>query len=250
MCFKRPAGGNWRLWKGNTMPTRTVQLLALFLLLTAAVGTAPALVAAQDQTDYSGLDGRGIRFERLEGGDTYGGDNKTLEEYVFFFDRTAYLPEFPYPEVMVVQVESGSFALRVGNEDLVIADPGGRDIHILESTGDPIMVSDPGQAGDVVRNRDGTPCTDLCALPPETMVVIETGGTVFLPGGVTCFWCNVSFHEAQLLVFPSVPDGQQFSWTQLGQMGEAGTPEVAGTPASAVRHFRGATFSGAGVGCR
>ncbi len=96
---------------------------------------------------------------------------------------------------------------------------------------------------DVVRGRDGEPCTDLCALPPEETVLIEKGATVYLPGPLTCFWCNVSAGEAELLVFPAVPNGEAFSWTLLGGINAGVTPDSA-------RLYHGATWSRAGVGCR
>ncbi len=171
------------------MPTKWTRPLALVVVLTASLSMAPWLIAAEGKSSQladtsqatpspaaeegaspttsvpASEPGEGLRYVHQEGATTIGGGSKKLEAYSFIFGDTAYIPENVYPEAMVVQVRSGSFALRVGKEDLVIADPAGQTIPILEPTGDPVLVSDPNQTKGVVTRLDGDECTDLCALP-------------------------------------------------------------------------------------
>jgi hypothetical protein len=186
------------------LPLTIVVLVAAF-----AVSLAPTLMNAQEDMEGGG---EGISFKPLEESQTEGGGKKTLQSYLFTFESDAALPEYPYPEVMVVKVASGRFAIRVGNEDLVIVDPQGKPIWITTVTEENLV---SGEENDVVRNGDGSECTTLCALPPDVTVLIEQDMTVYLPGDTTCFFCNMTDDDAELLVYPAVPRGEAFSWTQL-----------------------------------
>jgi len=260
------------------MPIRRTRPLALVLVLTAVLSMAPWLIAAEGksaQLANTGLAssspaaeqgasratssptselGAGLRYVPQEGAGTDGGGAQRLEVYSFVFDATAYIPERRNPEAMVVQVESGSFSICVGDEDLVIVDPGVQasleGIPILrESTVDKPscdLFLPPDQSGDVVKDLDGNPCTELCALRPGETVLVEEGATVFLPRATTCFWCNVTAGEARLRVFPVLPQVSEvpFSWTDLEGIGTSEAEALDGA-----RHFHHVTLSGLSVGC-
>lgn len=223
------------------MRGRWIQRSALVLALTAGLNVAAAPIGAQyDSGELSQLDGEGLSYEFIERGSSQGGGNKDLEQYIFTFEPEAAIPEHQYPEAMVVKVLAGQFGFRVGDEDLVIVEPRNNEIQILEDTGDPVKTSD-----QIVAIR---PCTPLCALPPGETILIEEGSTVYLPGSVTCFWCNMMDSKAQLFVLPVIdPVIEQrvgpFSWTQM--RGISGPAADAGT-----RHYANSTVPGLLVGCR
>lgn len=216
--------------------TRTLPL-TLVLVLLFSLSAVPARLAAQD--DFNDPNGAGISIEPVEGAPSEGGGGKTLEQYIVTFEPTAYLPENRYPEAMVVKVQKGSFAIRVGEEDLVIVDPAGRQLSILESADYPMVLrNDIGVVTDV----DGNPCETLCALPPNQTVLVEEGSTLFIPEMVTCFLCNISGEFAELLVYPAVLQGQKFSWTLLN---EVTTVAIS----NGVRVLPQGAIPGRGVGC-
>lgn len=270
------------------MPSKRTRSLALVVVLTAVLGMAPWLITAEgksSQLAHAGHatpspaaeegaspetpsqaeeEGAGLRYQHDEGAGTDGSGRQRLEVYSFVFDDTAYIPERRYPEAMVVQVESGRFSICVGDEDLVIVDPGFQDdnarrqIPILResSIDEPScdLFSRPDPSGDVVRTLNGYPCTQLCALPPGKTVRVEEGATVYLPKATTCFWCNVTGGEASLRVFPVLPQVNDvpFSWTTLEGINPAEAEAFATPEAEApngARYFHRVTLSGLGVGC-
>jgi hypothetical protein len=218
---------------------------ALLLVVTLAVTTAPISLRAQGE--FSELDGGGLIYVLIERGEEATGD--IWETYEFTFGENAAVPYFPYPEAMVVKVMSGSFALRVGGEDLVVVDPHGMPILLLDESAltdadspYPRGISDR-DIGEV-QDRSGT-CTTLCVLPPKVTVRIDKGFTVYLPGYVSCFFCNISAGpDAVLRVVASLASSDQpFSWTQLSGV-------TASESSTNRRSFFGAASSGAYVGCR
>jgi hypothetical protein len=218
------------------------------MVLVLAVTTTPMSLRAQGES--SELDGGGLSYVLVDRGEDATGD--IWEHYEFTFGDNAAVPYFPYPEAMVVKVMSGSFALRVGGEDLVVVDPQGMPILLLdESTltdadsAYPQGISDQ-EIGEV-QDSSGT-CTTLCVLPPEVTVRIDKGFTVYLPGYVSCFFCNISTGaNAVLRVVAALPSSDQpFSWTQLR---DVGTPVASELGASRRSYFESAT-SGAYVGCK
>jgi hypothetical protein len=225
---------------------RVVQ--ALLLVLTLAVSTAPISLRAQGE--FSEYDGDGLSYVLVDRGEEPTGD--IWVHYKFTFGDNAAIPYLPYPEAMVVKVMSGSFALRVGAEDLVVVDPQGRTILLLDESGltdadsaYPRGISDQ-EIGEV-QDSSGT-CTTLCVLPPEVTVRVDEGFTVYLPGYVSCLFCNISSGaDAVLRVVAALPSRDQpFSWTQLQ---DVATP-VASEPDVARRSYFEAASSGAYVGCR
>ena len=270
------------------MPTKWTRPLALVVALTAVLSMAPWLIAAEGKSlqlanaghatpspaseeganqAHQSLPGEGLGYQHDEGAGTDGSGRQRLEVYDFVFDETAYIPERRYPEAMVVQVVSGSFSICVGDEDLVIVDPGfqddnddkpKREIPIVRegSIGEPScdLFSPQDPSGDFVRRLDGDPCTELCALPPGTTVLIEEGATVYLPRATTCFWCNVTKGQASLRVFPVLPQVNEvpFSWTELVGISTLEAEALATPETEALygaRHFYHVTLSGLGVGC-
>jgi hypothetical protein len=210
-------------------------LAIVVLVTTFAVSLAPSLLNAQE--DYRG-GGEGIYFTPLERAPTEGGGKKALQGYSFTFQPEAYLPEYPYPEVMVVKVASGHFAFRVGEEDLVIVDPQGSKISILETIDE---ITFGGEQG-TVQTTGGSDCTTLCAIPPNVTVLIERDMTVYLPGETTCFFCNLTAGDAELIVYPAVRQGDAFSWTLLNK--------VNAQQGDGPRYYRAAQLPSLIVGCR
>ena len=229
------------------MQNATRLLRPLTLIMMASLISAPTSLGAQDE-ELSELDGEGLRYELIDSQE--GAEGTIWEQYLFTFGPLAGLPEHPYPEAMVVKVMSGSFALRIGNEDVVVVDPQGSPIPILEPSGDPLLVIIGEIEIDEIVDGNGV-CTTLCLLPAGVTVLIEEGATVYLPGNVTCLFCNISNDaDATLMVVADVSTSDQpFSWTQLM---DVGTPEALATP-QADRSGQSsweAISSGLYVGCR
>ena len=186
-------------------------------------------------------DGSGIS-SLIESGATAGGGGQYLQPYLFTFEPLAGIPENAYAEPMIVKVVSGSFVLRVGPEDLVVVDAQGSPIPVLDE-----VRGDPGfqETGYYVADDTGQPCVTLCALYPEESVLVVAGQTVYLPGMVTCFWCNIDSQQAQLEVFAVLSANvspSDFSWVRLENISVAGGPVGPG----AVRAF----VPGFAFGCR
>ncbi len=207
------------------MRYRARLLLAFVLIVSSLINAARSMGAAQEGE----TDGAGISYAYLVGEDTVGGAGQVLRAYQFTFAVAAYIPEQQYAEAMVVEmvveVEAGSFAFRVGDEDLVLVDPAGQAISILVSSGEPSP--DPTQAphynpsGSVI-TVDGGPdspaCVTRCAIPPHTIVQLDPGFLVILPKETTCFWCNLlaeAAGEARLKVYAVMSQDskpEDFSW--------------------------------------
>ena len=123
---------------------------------------------------------------------------------------------------MVVKVQSGTFAFRVQSE--VLVDPEGEAIEILEANPPIPLGSNPdnnrtGRTFSLVGTVEtcpGSAPNTLCLLDPdvlgENFVRLNEGDLVYLPDDTTCFFCNTTDVQAELLVWtPSTG----FSWHRL-----------------------------------
>jgi hypothetical protein len=123
---------------------------------------------------------------------------------------------------------------------------------VVDAQGTTIPIVDPidrdpffQDSGFAVGDDTGQPCVSLCALPPKTAVLIQEGQTVYLPGQVSCFWCNISANTAELEVFAVLSvsaSASDFSWARLQGIGTTG---VSAGP-SGLR----ASLPGLAIGCR
>jgi hypothetical protein len=242
-------------------------LRPLTLILTLALILVPASISAQDGA-FEDLNGGGLTVEGyLDEGDSKvsldsqeGAEGVNWERSQWTFAVKAALPPAQYPEAMVVKVIDGSFAFRVGDEDVVIVDPQGAPIPILESNGNPLSTAEPivsatptgaNVQDQNVQDQNGD-CTSLCILSPDETVMLETGFTVYLPGNVTCFFCNITdggTAEAKLLVIAAVPAGQNFSWTELDLVDFATTATPVAVEVGSRKSLLKAALPGVYVGC-
>jgi len=209
------------------MRRRRTLPLTLGLVLIFALSMAPTLITAQAP------EGSGIVYEPLSPTPEPPGDNIEIQQYAFTFAGTAYIPEKEYPEQTVVKIVTGTFAFRVGGNVVFVdpppdpADPQTTDvkIQILNVAGE----HDPGQpetAGPFLGEENGTfLCADICALPFNTLVLLNEGTTVFIPGNTTCFICNAAPDPAEtglLHVYASVQPGTVFSWVREADQASGG----------------------------
>jgi hypothetical protein len=190
--------------------------LAVTLALAVVVGTAPGLLARQDQElDPEDLDYEGIH---VFCGFTDEGARRSCEEvegfqtYDVLFDRGAYIPEQTTEHALVVKVEAGSLAFRTRTHDVII-DSQGNPIELY--TADPsygfgtppnTLTPEPGYTpvpppDDVLSDSQcfrTPPEQKLCRLDPgvfangDQFVRLDVGDIVYLPAGSDCFLCNTT----------------------------------------------------------
>jgi hypothetical protein len=206
------------------MRNRTALSFALILGLVAALGLSPTLIAAQE-TDQGSLfsDGVDVTLDKTDKA-----NGQKTQAIIATFEAQAYAPERTNPEAMVVKVLKGTLAFRVQSPDVVL-DAQGNEIQLVTSKS-PIGFGQAPSATPATGNNDpdvrfspGGPMptstcsqtvSSFCALNPATFsdlvtfVVLESGYTVFLPAGSTCFFCNVTptsagDQTAQLLYWTS-----------------------------------------------
>ena len=195
--------------------TRNLPFAFVLILLYALTALPWSATAQQVDEDFSDFDGNGLEFEKIQEDSDFGGGEKHLEHYRFTFWGTDRAPEgtsiqeHAYPEALIVYVVSGWFVFRAGSEDLVVISPGRREIEIVDD-------------GTYVLDALGDKCTTLCAAPPNKMIRIETGASVYIPERTTCLFCNISESDAELIVVASVQPGETFSWTQFTTTVKAG----------------------------
>jgi hypothetical protein len=128
---------------------------------------------------------------------------------------------------MVVVVVSGSFALDVGKQRLVVVDANGSDIFLLERIAGPPHFQ---ETGDVLRDFDGLPCIAICAVNPGEPVRLSAGMTVLLPENSSRQLCSEG-PDGLLRVYAGVADNagdDSFSWAQLRGIESAGAPASPG----------------------
>lgn len=111
--------------------------------------------------------------------------DKAWTQYRFTLKAGAGIPRDVYHEAMVVKVVSGSVAFRIGHEDVITLDPQGK----------PIVTLDWDDESETWKPTGELTCDVPCGLrsesPEESRVIrLDAGVTVYLPGSVTCFFCN------------------------------------------------------------
>ena len=211
------------------MRRRTILSFILIAGFLAMLGMAPAMLARQGQEpDWSEIQvGCGVEFSECPEVD----GNQT---YTVGLSDSAYFPEIPYPETMVVKVMSGTLAFRTSGPGVVVefqrnelfrrvSDvplPFGTPANTLN----PLPNYDQGDAlnsGDCSNSQLGTECILNPAVFADEMTFVELleGDIVYVPANSTCFFCNITGIDSPGTVVP----GNNAAVVQVWAPGQQGT---------------------------
>ncbi|HET7094619.1 MAG TPA: hypothetical protein VFI22_14100 [Thermomicrobiales bacterium] len=196
------------------MRRRAMLSFVLMLGLFVGIGAAPEPVAAQQCQGDAYL--KPGPCEKIIGGDPIeippGNQQRAMMQiHPYTIQPSGFIPEAPAnrqnPEAVVLaKVLTGSLIFRVGDEANVIVDPQSQQIAIVEPD-PPVDAAHPldsahdySRETGVVTDLRGNPCVTLCVIQPGDFVRLDAGYTVYLPGAVTCFWCNATDNDATLMV--------------------------------------------------
>jgi hypothetical protein len=163
-------------------------------------------------------------------------------------------------EYMVVTVEEGDFALDIkeNSPSPVIVDPADdRQVTVMDRVGSPEYYKDRDSESDgVLKSDDGAPCTDMCAIPANTVVHVQTNDTIYALQGSLCIWCllnrlelNEDPNHGLLRVVAMVDaDGapENFSWIQAWDH-EKENPTANAAPSGTMKAW---VLLNPGTGCR
>jgi hypothetical protein len=228
--------------------------LAVTLALIVVVGTAPGLLARQDQASDPELDYEGIE---VFCGLTEDKVQKPCEEvdgfqtYDVWFDPGHYIPEQTIRHALVVKVDAGSLAFRVRSDD-VIVDSQGNPIELFTAdpsygfgtppnTLTPVPGYTPVPLHETLSDSDcfRTPPQKLCRLDPDLFaagdqfVRLDVGDIVYLPAGSTCFLCNTTDFDDQVAKVQVWAPGRDFAWYEgslaFNSSETQGTPTMQGS---------------------
>jgi hypothetical protein len=168
-------------------------------------------------------------------------DGSVFQPYAISFnEQYASVPQITDVEFMVVEIESGAFALEIPANGMFVVDrPDGSPIEYLQ-----IVQNEPYYlpTGMFVLNDSGSPCTNMCAIPVGKAVQLQAGDQTIALADSICIWCLLHqpgavvdqglMHVYVLLEVDDRGNRRTFSWiTDWDQnQGPAGTPEPGGTP--------------------
>lgn len=149
-------------------------------------------------------------------------NGQILQPYdVFFNMEYAAVPPLTNVELMIVEVQSGEFALEIPAQGRFVVDrPDGSPIAYLQTVqNEPFYVP----TNTFVRDEAGNVCTRMCAVPVGTAVMLKPGDiTTVFPGSV-CIWCLLNSSatiadQGMLLVSAVLDDTAEspdaFSWVE------------------------------------